>query len=272
MSKRVTKLAMASALIAGALAATLIIIPLDADARGGGGRGGFGGGGRGFEGGGRSAPTSINRGGREFEGHRNTNFNVNRNVNVNVDNRYNDYHGGGYYGGDYHPVATGVAVGVAAGVTAAAIGSLAYSLPSAARLTPTVVPTTSAATSGTSLSTKAAASPTWWSTRRVDHSFRSGRNSTQPDDGGIDQVSMKEFIEVRSFSLLMVVAVLLVVVLAQAEIFFSISFGRLRAVRPSRSGGTRFGSAGLSCGARSSPRASACGCSTASACCSERSC
>jgi hypothetical protein len=129
MSKRVAKLAVATTLIAGALATTLVIIPLDADARGGGGRG-FGGGGRGFEGGGRSAPTSINRGGHEFEGHRNTNVKVNRNVNVNVDSRYNDYHGSGYYGGDYHPVATGVAVGVAAGVTAAAIGSLAYSLPS----------------------------------------------------------------------------------------------------------------------------------------------
>lgn len=121
MSKRVTRLAIPTALIAGALASTLIIGPLDADARGGG-RGGFGGG--------RSAPMSINRGG-DFHGggfdrgdvnRRDSEVNVNRNVNVNTS--YN-----GYHGGDYHPVATGVAVGVAAGVTAAAIGSLAYHLP-----------------------------------------------------------------------------------------------------------------------------------------------
>jgi hypothetical protein len=134
MSKSVKKSVMAATLIAGALTTIAVTIPIVADARGGGGRGMGGGGGRGFEGGGRSAPTSINRGGgdfdRGFEGRRNDNVNVNRNVNVNVDNRYNDYHGAGYYGGGYHPVATGVAVGVAAGVTAAAIGSLAYSLPS----------------------------------------------------------------------------------------------------------------------------------------------
>jgi hypothetical protein len=136
MFKRITKLAMATTLIAAVLCATLVTLPIVADARGGGGGGGRGGGGGGgFEGGGRSAPTSINRGGGDFNS-RNTNVDMNRNVdvnrnaNVNVDNRYNDYHGGGYYGGDYHPVAAGVAVGVAAGVTAAAIGSLAYSLPS----------------------------------------------------------------------------------------------------------------------------------------------
>ena len=146
MSKRVTKFAVATTLIAAALGATLVTIPFVADARGGGGGGGggrggggggggFGGGDRGFEGSGRSAPTSINRGGGDFDrGNTNVDMNrnvdVNRNVNANVDNRYNDYHGGGYYGGEYHPVAAGVAVGVAAGVTAAAIGSLAYSLPS----------------------------------------------------------------------------------------------------------------------------------------------
>jgi hypothetical protein len=126
MSKRFAKLAVATTFVAGALATALITVPIVADARGG-----FGGGG-GFEGG-RSAPTSINRGGDEFGSH-NTNANVNRNTNVNVNrntdvNVNNDYHGG-YYGGAYHPIATGVAVGVAAGVTAAAIGSLAYSLPS----------------------------------------------------------------------------------------------------------------------------------------------
>ena len=132
MSKRVTKLAIPTTVIAGAVATALIISPFGADARGGG-RGGFGGGGRGFEGG-RSAPTSIERGGdfrgggvdRGDFGRRDSEVNVNRNVNVNTS--YNGYHGG-YYGGDYHPVATGVAVGVAAGVTAAAIGSLAYRLP-----------------------------------------------------------------------------------------------------------------------------------------------
>jgi hypothetical protein len=44
---------------------------------------------------------------------------------------------------------------------------------------------------------------------------------------------MKEYIEARSFPLLTVVAVLLVVVFAQAEIFFSVSFGRLEQYLPS---------------------------------------
>ena len=44
---------------------------------------------------------------------------------------------------------------------------------------------------------------------------------------------MKAFIQARSASLLVVVAVLLVVVLAQAEIFLSISFGRLQQYVPS---------------------------------------
>ncbi len=45
-------------------------------------------------------------------------------------------------------------------------------------------------------------------------------------------MSAKAFIQARSVSLLMVVAVLLVVVLAQAEIFLSISFGRLQQYVP----------------------------------------
>ncbi len=44
---------------------------------------------------------------------------------------------------------------------------------------------------------------------------------------------MKAFIQARSGSLLIVVAVLLVVVLAQAEIFLSLSFGRLQQYVPS---------------------------------------
>ena len=51
--------------------------------------------------------------------------------------------------------------------------------------------------------------------------------------GGVDQVSVKAFIRDRSLSLLIIVAVLLVVVLTQAEIFFSISFGRLEHYEPS---------------------------------------
>ena len=44
---------------------------------------------------------------------------------------------------------------------------------------------------------------------------------------------MMAFIRARSLSLLTIVAVLLVVVLAQAEIFFSLSFGRLEQYGPS---------------------------------------
>ena len=127
MSKRDTKHDMAAKLIAGALATTMALLPLFADARG------FGGGGRGFAGG-RSAPMSINRPGGDFgrpEGSSAaaTPTSAIHNTNINVDRSYNSYSGPGYYGGGYHPIATGVAVGVAAGVTAAAIGSLAYSLP-----------------------------------------------------------------------------------------------------------------------------------------------
>ena len=45
--------------------------------------------------------------------------------------------------------------------------------------------------------------------------------------------SMMAFIRVRSLSLLTIVGMLLLVVLAQAEIFFSLSFGRLEQYGPS---------------------------------------
>ena len=76
----------------------------------------------------------------------------------------------------------------------------------------------------------------------------------------MDHASVRAFIRARSFSLLMVVAVLFVVVLAQAEIFFSLSFGRLEQYVPSVNHRQDLARLACPCGACSSPRASFSGC------------